>query len=417
MHKFSHSFWLFVPAALFAALLHGQELVVPAARIVPADAPAVKARTADKLPESAQPIFYSALRGTDWLKLTNKPDGRFVYGFQPSLRVQLDGDNFQSQAGATFALARASRYFRDARGSAIASQAALSLLLETMMDPADATVRHTAAAPNIVNRLTSHGLVISAIHELPTPGKDLLDAADQMCNYLKHQQKPDGSLTVVVGATVHKSASLEFDAEHAGWSLQGIIRSNKHRPAPWKLDMLRKARAHYLGQWQQSKNVRTACSHTPAYAEAFMQTKETAFADAVFAMNDWLLGLQYRQEFDQHRKHCIGGFQGFQEGKAIWTPPDIHSALAVESLAEACRVARHAGDLPRLQRYERALIPGMHFVMSLQYTGQKAEHFVEKFRPSILGAFHASHQDGNLRLDYTQHALCAMVQYLEAVVE
>jgi hypothetical protein len=55
--------------------------------------------------------------------------------------------------------------------------------------------------------------------------------------------------------------------------------------------------------------------------------------------------------------------------------------------------------------------------MSLQYTGNKTDHFVEKFRPWIQGAFYASPQDGNLRLDYTQHPLCAMVQYLDAVVE
>jgi hypothetical protein len=55
--------------------------------------------------------------------------------------------------------------------------------------------------------------------------------------------------------------------------------------------------------------------------------------------------------------------------------------------------------------------------MSLQYTGQRAEHFVEAYRPSILGAFHASAQDGKLRIDYTQHPLCAMVQYLDAVAE
>ena len=93
------------------------------------------------------------------------------------------------------------------------------------------------------------------------------------------------------------------------------------------------------------------------------------------------------------------------------------SAYCAESLAEACRVAKLMGDLPRYERYERALVHNIHFLMSLQYTSAKTQHFVEKFRPSIHGAFHASHQDGNIRIDYTQHSLCAMVQYLEAVVE
>jgi hypothetical protein len=86
-------------------------------------------------------------------------------------------------------------------------------------------------------------------------------------------------------------------------------------------------------------------------------------------------------------------------------------------LAEACRVAKHKGDLPRLQRYERALLMNCHFAMGLQYTPAKTQHFVEPFRPMILGGFHASHQNGNLRIDYVQHPLCAMVQYLDTVLE
>ena len=84
-------------------------------------------------------IFFSAYRAMDWLKLTNKPDGRFVYGFLPALRGPMEGDNFPSQAGATFALSRAARYFRDDRAAAIARQAALTLLMETMVDARDAS--------------------------------------------------------------------------------------------------------------------------------------------------------------------------------------------------------------------------------------------------------------------------------------
>lgn len=418
--------WLFlVLSAILGILIYAPaqppptQLVVPAALIKTAEPPTPKPRDGAKMPETAQPIFFSAHRGMEWLKRANKPDGRFVYGFQPALRVQLEGDNFASQAGAAFALARAARYYRDQRGTAIATQAALSLLLETLIDPADKTLRFTAAPPLAVNRLSSHGLLISAIHELEAPDKydDLVRQADQLCNYLRQQQHQDGSLFVSVDSNLLKSGSDEADSEHAGWALQGIARSQKLRPAEWKLELLRKARTHYHMQWQKMKNLATVCSHTPAYAEAFLQTNDPAFKETVYAMNDWLVGLQYREEFDSGRKHWNGGFQRVRAGKPDVVPPDIGSALPAESLAEACRVARHAGDLPRLRRYERALIENVHFLMSLQYTTAKTQHFVDAFRPSIMGAFHASHHDGNIRIDYTQHALCAMVQYLDKVID
>jgi hypothetical protein len=34
-----------------------------------------------------------------------------------------------------------------------------------------------------------------------------------------------------------------------------------------------------------------------------------------------------------------------------------------------------------------------------------------------VGGFHASHQDGNLRIDYNQHAVSTMVQYLTYVTD
>lgn len=416
--------WLLIPLAVLGLLFYTQaqtptpQPVVPATLTRPAEARPAKPRDGSKMPETAQPIFFSGHRGMEWLKRAIKPDGRFVYGFQPALRVQLDGDNFASQAGATFALARAARYYREGYGTAKASQAILTLLMETAENE-DQTARFTAAPPTAVDRLSSHGLLISAIHELDSPEKydDLLKKADQLCNYLRQQQRPDGSLFVSVETGLVKSGSDEIDAEHAGWALQGIIRSYKHRPADWKVEMLRKARQFYFTSWQQNKNSAIVCSHTPAYAEAFVRTNDPAFKNAVFEMNDWLIGLQYPPDHDSARKHWAGGFKRMQGGKIDFAAPDIRSALAAESLVEACRVAKHTGDLPRLQRYERALIENLHFLMCLQYTPAKTQHFVDPFRPSILGAFHASHQDGNLRIDYTQHALCAMVQYLDAVIE
>ena len=425
MYKPWQFVWLLIPVALLGAFVTSPAQSPPASQIkqatliVPAKDAFRKPRDGSTLPETAQPIYFSAERAMEWLKRTNRADGRFVYGFQPALRVQIDGDNFASQAGATFALARAARYYQDRAGTAKASQAALSLLLETMLDADNRTLRYLAAPPMAVDRLAAHGLLISAIHELDGSDKydDLLKQADQLCNYLRQQQRSDGSLCVSVDSTLLKSGSDELDADRAGWALQGIIRSHKQRPQEWKLDMLRKARGYYASAWQQNKSLALVCSQTPAYAEAYLQSNDPAFKEIVFTMNDWLVGLQYRDDFDSTRKHWGGGFQRFRAGKAEPAVPDISSALPAESLAEACRVARQAGDLTRLKTYERALIRNIHFLMSLQYTAAKTQHFVDPFRPAILGAFHASHQDGNLRIDYTQHALCAMMQYLDAVIE
>ena len=117
------------------------------------------------------------------------------------------------------------------------------------------------------------------------------------------------------------------------------------------------------------------------------------------------------------RPSWLGGFRPLVGGQPALLAPDIRSAEAAECLAEACRVARTAGNLPRLQRDGRALEASLRFVQTLQYTEKRTLHFVEGFRPAVLGAFHASAQDGKMRLDYTQHSVSALVQYLEHVAE
>jgi hypothetical protein len=109
----------------------------------------------------------------------------------------------------------------------------------------------------------------------------------------------------------------------------------------------------------------------------------------------------------------VGGFMGWADGKAQAVAPQVGSAAYAEGLAEACRVARQAGDVPRFQRYRESLEHCLQFLTTLQYTEANAQHFADWYRPALLGAFHASHQDGDLRLDYTQHAVSALVGYLE----
>ena len=112
-----------------------------------------------------------------------------------------------------------------------------------------------------------------------------------------------------------------------------------------------------------------------------------------------------------------GGFLDWVDGRPAAAEPQIHAALYAEGLAEACRAARQAGDGARYQRYREALERGLQFVTTLQYTDANTQHFADWYRPVLLGGFHASPTDGNLRIDYTQHAVCALVQYLTHVAE
>jgi hypothetical protein len=360
-------------------------------------------------------VFLSAQRGVEWLQRANGVDGRFRHGVVPALARPLEGDHYLRQAGAAFALARAARFFQDERAAAVVRQALLTLLLDTEKDPQNPQARRTSFPPAVISRLGAAGLLVATIHELPAAGADLLTQADELGVFIRQQQRADGSLRdAEPGDGEQAAAARSAESCYAGLAVWGLLRSQPQRPAPWKLEVARKALAYYQQAWRANKELVQVPALTAAFTEAYLLTKETSFAEFVFEMNDWLLQLQYTQ-LDPRQVHWQGGFRSFADGRPVLTPPGISSASCAESLADACRVARAVGDVQRFQRYQQALERGLSFLMTLQYTEANAQHFAEWYRPEVLGGFYASQQDGTLRLDYVQHAVCALLGYLDGV--
>jgi hypothetical protein len=258
--------------------------------------------------------------------------------------------------------------------------------------------------------LAAAALLVQAIAELPAPTADLVTQADQLCNYLGKVQQGDGSLGASNGGAEDREAA-DF---YTGEALVALTHAYQHRPAAWKLAVVRKALPYYQSRWRGGKNLALIPRHTAAYTEAFLLTQDKAYADFVFEMNDWLCTFQFQ---DALQPLWAGGFMSCVDGKPQPVPPQVTSALYAESLVDAARVARQVGDVQRWQRYRDTLESCLNFLTTLQYTDANSQHFAEWYRPVVLGAFHPSHTDGNLRLDYTQQALSAMVQYLLYVAE
>lgn len=374
-----------------------------------------QARDLSKLDEFSKEMLISCQRGADWLWRNNGVKGRFLYGYLPALNAVLDGDSYLRQVGAAFALARAARFLGEDRYAARATQAILTLLDDTVVDSGETACRHTSLPSAAVNRLGAAGFLVLAINELPAPQADLLDKSEQLCNWIRSQARVDGSFRC--NDNYDKSDAKEANddgdsvAEYPGLALYAILRSQKHRPVKWKTDLARKAIVYYRAWWKDHRSTAFVPWQTAAYAEAFVQTKESAFAEFVYEMNDWLCGLQY--EFDPRRLLWAGGFMTWAEGRAVDAPPTIDSAVFAESLAEARRVARAGTDPTRHQRYTEVLRRGLQFLVRLQYTDANIQHFEAWYRPRLAGGFHASTQDGNLRIDYAQHAVSALTTYLE----
>jgi hypothetical protein len=396
----------------------------PSDAVVP-DSPDVPAAT-DKTVTPRDPTVATALqaqiqltahRGADWLYRMNGVDGRFAPGQLPALNAVMDGDQFLGQAGAALALARAARMTGDQNYADRATHAILVLLGETIVDPKDKTQRYTAVPSAVINRVAAAGLLAQAVHELPAPKSDLLDSAEQLCNYVRNQQRGDGSFCLSDSVEGSKKAEEGDDASpYPGFALAGLMRSQQRRPAAWKADVVRKGLAYYGPILKTRKDPTIAPAHVSAYADAYVLTKEQPFADCVFALGDWICDLQY-DRLDPRHPDWWGGFMSWQEGKSNASAPTVEGAVLAEALADACRVARQAGDSNRLERYRSALELHLQFLTRLQYTQANTRHFAEWYRPKVVGGFHVSAVNGDLRLDDSRHAVSAMTQYALTVAK
>jgi hypothetical protein len=410
---------------LTLSLIRGQDKPAPTpakeALEAPPPAPALRAaqplapaRDLSHLTGQARQFLQTGQRGADWLFRMHEVKGRFQPGLIPALNRPLEGDGFMRQAGATAALARAARFCGEDRYAARATQAVLGLLVETALEPHDGLSRTLALPPGTVNRLGGVAALVLAIHELPAPQTDLLDQSDQLCRSLRKMARPDGALGWDDG-----SGKLISDDDgiphHPGIALQALLASHRKRPADWKLDIVRKALPVYRDWWKKHQDLDFASTMAPAFAEAYVVTKEKAFADFVFVMADWLCTTQYVQ-MDPRRALWFGGFRSVQGNTPAESPPTSRSALYAGTLVAGCRVAGELGDLAHHQQYGEALERTLQFLTTIQYTDGVSQHFAAWYRPRVLGAFHASHADGNIRLDDTEYAVKAVFGYLEHVV-
>jgi hypothetical protein len=353
--------------------------------------------------------------GAQWLAGMSQADGKFLYGIHPALNKQLDGDDYLRQLGATIALARAARYLNNPHHAAVATQAVLRFLDDTVTDAKAQHLRYPGPAV-AGDPVAAAGLLVQAINELPLPQSDVLEKSEELCAFIRLRQRGDGA--ILCGADPSQvSQDPAATGAAPGQALCGLMASQRNRPAAWKLDVVHKAMTFYHPWWKAHRSMTAPVSQTAAYAAAFLQTKSQDLADAVLDMNDWLCSLQYSQ-LDPRHKEWWGGFKSWADDRPVDSVPNVSGCACAEALVEACRVARQLGDV---QRYDRQYRPALElwrsFAARLQYVEGNTRHFDPDYRRrNLLGGFHASPDDGTLRIDYTQQAVCAMVQYLTFVV-
>lgn len=365
-------------------------------------------------PQNTQDAVRGVLLGTAWLAKMNEANGQFRHGYLPALRQPMPGDHDLRQAQAALAMAQAAKFNGDKQHTAVANQAVLGLLAFTKPDPNDPNCRVPVQVSFVCNRVGFAALVAAAVYELPNPSEPLLTAAEQLCTFLRTRAKLDGSIQYTDGPS---DDPLKIDPagmnEYPGLALQALAASNRMRPAEWKKDAVKKGVAYYHTAFRSKPHPALAVTVTPAAVELYLQTKLAEAATAAFEMSDWLCALQISPT-DQRAPQFAGGFRAVVDGRATDAPPaTAETGRCVHSLACAYHLTRVTGDLTREAKYRPAVGYAVQFLCGLQFVETNTRHFEDTFRVKVLiGAFHLSPADGNLRIDATGSAITGLLKFL-----
>jgi hypothetical protein len=385
---------------------------------LPATSPLARFDPLVAQPHQTQAAVRAVLLGGGWMTRMNQAHGRFMYGYNPALREPLQGDHDLKQARGALAMAQCARFTGDEKHAAIASQGILALLAATKMDPLDPNCRVPVQTSMFCNRVGFAALVALAIYELPAPDAKLVAEAERLCAFLRKHCRPDGSVHYTDGPS---DDPMKLDPagmnEYPGEALQAIVVGNRIQPAPWKLEVASKGLAHYRVKFKSNPHPMLAATLTPAFAELYRQNKSNDVAQAIFEMNDWLCGLQIAPS-DAQSPQWAGGFRALKDGQLVAAPPGYEVGHYLESIACAYEINRLVPDLARDGRYKSATLDATQFICGLQYVESNTRHFENSYRANLLiGGFHLSPTDGNLRIDATATAVAGLIRFLSSGAE
>ncbi len=173
--------------------------------------------------------------------------------------------------------------------------------------------------------------------------------------------------------------------------------------------------AHYHAAFRAKPHPLLAATLTPAATELYFQTKLPDAATAAFEMNDWLCAIQINGN-DPRTPQWAGGFRVIADGRATDAPPGAaDTGRYVSSLSCAYQLTRVVGDAAREEKYKPAVADAVQFLCGMQFLETNTRHFEDTFRAKMLmGGFHQSPTDGDLRIDATACAVSGLLRYLSS---
>lgn len=225
------------------------------------------------------------------------------------------------------------------------------------------------------------------------------DTAAKLAQALLDQQQPDGSYRTDFTSPV--ISGIDY---YPGEAMLALMRFYEGTNDSQYLDSVRRAFPYYRSYWRGNRNTAFVPWHTQAYWLLYRETQDPEVADFIFEMTDWMIDTY--QITESPYKDILGAFPR--------GAPRFSTSVYLEGINDAYALALVLGDADRIAKYRQSIQKGMRFSLLTQYTPEGAFYIGNPTR--AIGGFRASLADNSQRIDYTQHAVLALLKSLQNAV-
>ena len=381
-------------------------------RVGPVDAQAPLENISGKkhLPElTPATLLDAAIKGGDYLLRHQMPGGKFPYLYDAREDRYSDQYNLVRHAGTTYSLVLLYETTRDSRYLQAARRGLDLLLANTRKQtPSDASTEFECVVTHggAVGNLGGTALSVLALLEYATASGDLSiqDRAGRLGKFLLHQQEADGHFIcryIYDGTEESDFESLYYPGE----SVLALVRLYQSDQNPAWLAASEKG-ALWLIKVRDADLPIPQLPHDHwllmALNELYAITRKVEYYNQGIRI---AAAIRLDQRKNPQPTEWVGSF-GIP-------PRSAPAATRCEGLVAAYYLSVEGGS-PEIEIIE-ALSLGVDFILQCQVTQEQAVTLPHPERAS--GGFRESLEGWKIRMDFVQHAICALLGLREIMME
>lgn len=332
----------------------------------------------------------------DWLVGQVNEDGRLTYKYWPSRGEESSNTNMIRQWMASLALVR------------IAQDRNAPTLVDLVGKNIQYNLDHYFRSENGLGLIEWNGRVklgavaLAALTLTEYPRQEQYEyARNQLLRTVDFLWNEDGSFCSFYEPSGRCNVNQNFYPGEALLLWSFLYQQTKNPELLYKI----MKSFEYYRQWHlENRNPAFVPWHTQAYYNLWQITPDEDLEQFIFQMNDWLLEMQ--QGESNQFPDTMGRF--YDPTRQHFGPPHASStAVYVEGLIDAYRLAEEVGDYDRAQKYRAAILRGTRSLMQLQYTDDIDMYYINQ-RDRVQGGLRTTVYDNTIRVDNVQHAYMAV---------